>query len=277
MRSPEFNLYSLCPRVSGSNHTSCWDGSTSSVSGIVFLFLLLLLLRVPFQCLRWNTRTFSLSRHDDSTPGWTYTIWDTRRRGLTRINRAAKWIRRRTAGVTRRRMSKHRGGCRQSGRCIKGWRVNGQLGYTGSATFSPRLLLPKELPGYIAENDDDGHIFRGPYGRKSFGLSIYVTQGISLPATKDRHREILYIDIVCTDRSTTLYELELLIARYLGIRKQKLLNSWDYTSVISIYIGLTMYFQQYYLPRLPATNMYLYFQQLKILLKTLTSWCLYIK
>ena len=44
--------------------------------------------------------------------------------------------------------------------------------------------------------------------------SIYVTQGISFSATKDRHREILCIDIVCTDRSTTLYELELLIARY---------------------------------------------------------------
>lgn len=49
-----------------------------------------------------------------------------------------------------------------------------------------------------------------------------MTQGISFPASKDRHREILYIDIVYTDRSTTLYELELLITRYSDIRKQKL-------------------------------------------------------
>lgn len=133
------SIYTLCPRVSGSNHTSCWDGSTSSVSGIV----------LP------PTRSFPVSsmKYEDVfsiAPRRFYArvnIHDVEYEGggaLTRINRAAKWIRRRTAGsVTRRRVSKHRGGCRQSGRYIKGRRVNGQLG----STFSPRLLLPKELAG----------------------------------------------------------------------------------------------------------------------------------
>lgn len=91
----------------------------------------------------------SLSRRDDS-PLRNEHI-EGKGRGVTRINRVAKWISRRRAGsVTRRRVSKHRGGCRQSGRCIKGRRVNGQLGSTGSTTFSLHPLLPKELSRHVA-------------------------------------------------------------------------------------------------------------------------------
>lgn len=158
MRSPD-SIYTLWTRVSGSSHTSCGMAALRPFPESSFL----LCCSFPVSSMKYEHVSLS---HHDSTPEWTYRgDWGREggrkggRRGVTQINRAAKWIRQRTTGsVTRRRVSKHRGAYRQSGRCIKGRRVNGQLGSTGSTTFYLHPLFPKELPAYVAENNDDGHL-----------------------------------------------------------------------------------------------------------------------
>lgn len=164
MRSPD-SIYTLWTRVSGSSHTSCGMAALRPFPESSSL----LCCSFPVSSMKYEHVSLS---HHDSTPQWTYRGAGGGRkggrRGVTQINRAAKWIRQRTTGsVTRRRVSKHRGAYRQSGRCIKGRRVNGQLGSTGSTTFYLHPLFPKELPAYVAENNDDGHLVCAPYERKS--------------------------------------------------------------------------------------------------------------